>query len=126
MSKDIKKLKIPNVCFSLVGKDDKKKRRLKYKKQRIKRGFDDSELWSLTDTICNFIIPRLKRFIKVTYAHPGQFNNMEEWIEKLNKILLAFETITKDNGTRDWSEDDSKNINEGMQLFNEHFIGLWY
>jgi len=30
--------------------------------QRRKRGFDDSELWSLDDTIIRFTLPRLKAF----------------------------------------------------------------
>lgn len=51
---------IPNVCFSLIKQDDK--RWDKYEQQRIERGFDDSETWSLRDTIAKFIIPRLERY----------------------------------------------------------------
>ena len=60
---DIKYLGIPNICFSLTGKDDK--REIDFIKQRLERGFDDSETWSLRDTIALFILPRLKRYQEI-------------------------------------------------------------
>jgi len=56
---DVKYLGIPNICFSLTDKDDK--REIDFIKQRIERGFDDSETWSLRDSMALFILPRLKR-----------------------------------------------------------------
>ncbi len=56
---DIKHIGIPNICFSLTSNDDK--REVSYSEQRKERGFDDSETWSLSDTIANFIIPRLEK-----------------------------------------------------------------
>ena len=34
-------------------------------KQRLKRGFDDSETWSLCNTIVDFIVSRLERFQEI-------------------------------------------------------------
>ena len=45
MTKDPKYLGIPNICFSLT--EDTDRRESEYKEQRIQRGFDDSETWSL-------------------------------------------------------------------------------
>ena len=50
---DIKYLNIPNICFSLTEKDDEREE--KFIKQRIERGFDDSETWGLDHTIASFI-----------------------------------------------------------------------
>jgi len=63
-------LNLPNICFSLMkdyeGNDENSKKRThKYKKQRLERGFDDSETWSLDSTIVSFILPRLKRYFEV-------------------------------------------------------------
>lgn len=120
---DPKELKIPNICFSLTKENDKREE--KFKKQRIKRGFDDSETWSLRDTIGNFILPRLKRFKKVSQAHPGNMTH-EEWMEILNKMIKSFKLLTKDNGSFTLNKKEEKEFNEGMKLFNDHFLNLWW
>lgn len=51
---------IKNVNFSLIDNTDD--RWEDYKKQRLERGFDNSELWSLDSTIAEFVYPRLKAF----------------------------------------------------------------
>ena len=61
---DVKYIGVPNVCFSQTEKDDK--REIEFLKQRLERGFDDSETWSLSDTVGLFTLPRLKRFKEVT------------------------------------------------------------
>ena len=75
--KDIKYLGVPNVCFSLTNKDDDREE--KFSKQRIERGFDDSETWSLRDTIANFILPRLKAFNEITFSRPADLEDISEW-----------------------------------------------
>jgi hypothetical protein len=90
MNKDVKYMNIPNICFSLTDKDDK--REIEYKKQRIERGFDDSETWSLTDTICGFLIPRLKRFKECANVIP-ESTTREEWNVILDKMIFAFTHI---------------------------------
>ena len=106
---DIKYSKVPNICFSLTDENDD--REVEYSEQRKIRGFDDSETWSLTDTICRFIIPRLKRFKEVR-GTPSQLSE-EDWNIILDKMILAFELTTRENGIRIWSEEESKQIDEG-------------
>ena len=120
---DIKHLNIPNVCFSLTDSDDS--REIDYSKQRILRGFDDSETWSLTDTICNFIIPRLIRFKEISATIPRQLTE-DEWNLILDKMINAFQLTSKDNGSRIWTDDESNQIKEGLDLFREWFMGLWW
>ena len=119
---DIKYSKVPNICFSLTDENDD--REVEYSEQRKIRGFDDSETWSLTDTICRFIIPRLKRFKEVR-GTPSQLSE-EDWNIILDKMILAFELTTRENGIRIWSEEESKQIDEGLNLFREWFMALWW
>ena len=120
---DIKYLNIPNICFSLLSKGDD--REIEYSKQRIQRGFDDSETWSLTDTICRFILPRLSRFKECSQGIPHGLNQ-DDWYLILDKMILTFNLICRDNGIRIWSEHESKQIDEGLNLFKERFLALWW
>lgn len=121
--KDPKKLNIPNICFSLS--DDNDKREKKFSKQRIERGFDDSETWSLRDTIGKFILPRLKKFREITTICPIDMK-MNEWHEKLDKMIHAFELLTKDKGLFILNDKESKEFEEGMNLFHTLFMSLWW
>lgn len=110
---------LPNNCFSLVGelKDDDERREL-FKKQRLERGFDDTELWNLDCTILKFTLPRLKAFKETTNCHPGDVT-ADEWQEILGKIITLIENIL--NGTPMISEED-----EGFELLKKYFFSLWF
>jgi hypothetical protein len=118
---DIKYLGIPNVCFSLTGKDDK--RELEFTKQRIERGFDDSETWSLRDTIALFIIPRLERYEEIAKDF---LLRDEELINKINKFLEAMKLATRDDGACIFTEEESEKYEEGLKTFPEIFSTLWW
>lgn len=121
---DIKYLGIPNICFSLTDKADKREK--KFIKQRIKNGFDDSETWSLYSTIAQFIYPRLKRYKEVNNGTPmGLTEN--EWNDILDKMIFSFESIVND--TIDFTIDEKENYNkfeEGINLFAKYFLQLWW
>ena len=121
--KDIKYLGIPNICFSLTDSYDKREK--DFKKQRIERGFDDSETWSLTDTISNFIIPRLKRFKEINGGILCEMTS-EEWNLILDKIIRAFELSARDKGSRIWNKEEEKELDEGLDLFRQWFFALWW
>jgi len=117
---DIKYLGIPNICFSLTEKDDKRDK--KYSKQRIKRGFDDSETWSVGDTIINFAIPRLERYIEIV----KDFLEEKEFTEKCETVLKSFKLLSRDNGTRIFTDEERIIVDKGLKLFGEIFEGLWW
>jgi hypothetical protein len=121
---DPKYLGIPNICFSLTEKDDN--REPEYLKQRLKYGFDNSELWSLDSTIACFILPRLKRFRKIAVGtgHPARYEK-NEWSNIVDKIIEAFEILASDDSYISTDEQD-KIIDEGLKLFAENFRSLWY
>ena len=119
---DIKYSNIPNVCFSLSNKDDK--REVEFSKQRKERGFDDSELWSLRDTIANFIIPRLERFRDIEIIPYS--DNDKEYLNDVEKVISTFKIITRDNGSYIVTDEENELVKEGLEIFSEIFMTLWF
>ena len=104
-----------NINFSIT--DVSPDRAEEYKKQRIERGFDDTELWNLDTTILRFVLPRLKRFKECTIGFPPDFKTFEEWQECLEKMIINIEKIIN-------SEEDADY--EGFELFKKYFFNLWW
>lgn len=124
MKTDPKYIGVPNINFSVADKEDKRER--SYAKQRIKRGFDDSELWSLDCTIAQFILPRLIEFKKQTEGYPAHMAGESEWHENLEKMILAFKLVV--DGKLIVTHETSirfKKFDEGISLFKDHFLNLW-
>lgn len=120
---DIKYIDVPNICFSLTDENDDREE--KFKQQRIERGFDDSETWSLRDTIANFISPRLTVFRDKTVATPSNLEE-KEWHEILTKMIRAFDLVRREEGTFILTDDEQKEYEEGIELYNEYFMALWW
>lgn len=120
---DIKYINVPNICFSLTDKNDD--REPKYSEQRKTRGFDDSETWSLTDTIANFIIPRLERFDEVNIGYPPDLT-MRKWRNKIKSMIIAFKLIARDEGIRIYTPEEEKQIDKGLKNFRDYFMHLWW
>ena len=113
---------IPNVCFSLIDETDD--RWGEYTKQRLERGFDDSETWSLDGTISKFIYPRLKVFLEDTKhlsCHPAGID-FDEWISILERMVKGFELLSLDEVK---TNDEDVIIEEALDLFRKHFHSLW-
>ena len=69
-----------NINFSLARQLKNDDERLEtFKRQRIERGFDDTELWNLDTTLLKFLLPRLKEFKKQTNSYPSNVESFEEW-----------------------------------------------
>ncbi len=118
---DIKYLGIPNICFSLTNKDDDREK--EYRKQRIKRGFDNSETWSLGDTIANFIVPRLELYIELAsemIVIEGEFK------EGLESFLNAMKLLSRDCGIKIFTDEEKERVEKGLKAFPEIFYGLWW
>lgn len=114
---DPKYLNIPNICFSLTDKNDSREK--EFIKQRQLRGFDDSETWSLVNSISGFIIPRLERFLEIT-------DNKNEFTTDCELFLSALKLIQRDNGCWIFTEEEQKIVNDGIDVFPKIFMGLWW
>ena len=113
---------IPNVCFSLIDETDD--RWGEYTKQRLERGFDDSETWSLDGTISKFIYPRLKVFLEDTKhlsCHPVGID-FDEWVSIIERMVKGFELLSSDEVK---TNDEYVIIEEALDLFRKHFHSLW-
>lgn len=103
--------------------------------QRRTRGFDERETWCLTTTILELALPRLKAFPQGDQA-PGSFIFNEDGSEKpieevcdtwdtaLNKMIRAMEIWLKHDGHP--PAELEAEVEEGMDLFFEHFFDLWW
>jgi hypothetical protein len=118
---DIKYLGIPNICFSLTDKDDK--REVEFSKQRMERGFDDSETWSLRDTIGNFMIPRLERYEEIA---KGFLKREPEMVVEIESLLNAMKLIARDKGSCIFTDEEQKQVEEGLNNFPKVFMSLWW
>jgi hypothetical protein len=108
-----------SLCKQLPKKD---KRQARWKKQRKKRGFDDTELWNLNTTIATFILPRLKAFRKGSHGYPYALKNVEAWNKILDQMIEGFEQYVQD----DINKIDYEKTNKALDLFSEWFNALWY
>lgn len=109
--------------------------RIEYKRQRLERGFDDTELWNLDYTFAKFVLPRLKRFKEVNQGYPSSIT-YEVWDEYLDKMIYAFENIDYDDKSYDGVEwynmpQEARDavvdkVNEGLDLFRKHYFSLWW
>lgn len=101
-----------------------KKRSFRFLQQRLTRGWDDSETWSLDYSLAKLILPRLKRFRQITIATPGYLEEAE-WQEKLDKMIAAFEFGASEER---WSAgpEEYKKHEEGLKLFAEYYWALWW
>ena len=113
---------IPNVCFSIIDENDTKWDI--FEKQRLKRGFDDSEVWNFDATIARFIYPRLLVFIDDVISnqcHPVELT-FDSWVDILKEISEGFKLMSQDN---EKSDDEDKIIEKALDLFRKYFHSLW-
>lgn len=115
---DPKYINVPNICFSLTKKHDTREE--EFSEQRIKRGFDDSETWALTDTFCNFMIPRLERYIEIINETEGN----SKFLKKCKKLLKALTLISRDSGSQLFNKNEKKIIKNGLKVFPKIFLNL--
>ena len=110
--------KMENVNFSTIDINDSNWNI--YEKQRLERGFDDSELWCLNNTTSSFILPRLKAFKEKHFSTPENMTS-DEWDNILERIIIAFEIVRKDDPT----EEEMYKMECGLKLFARYLKNMW-
>jgi hypothetical protein len=106
------------------------KRYKKYLSQLKKQGFSDSETWALDSVICQFTLPRLKRFREINGGYPTGLSD-EKWNVILDKMIFALDwSLTCEDKCVTLSPDEQEkmwvNFEEGMSLFAKYFRHLWW
>ena len=92
--------------------------------QRLTRGWDDSETYSLDHSLGKIIAPRLRRFQELNNGFPDGMSE-QEWNDNLDKMIAAFEFAGSDRRWLAGNEEFEKH-QEGLKLFAEHYYGLWW
>jgi len=93
-------------------------------RQRLTRGFDDRELWSLDNTIATFVAPRLAAFRAMTIAYPGHgdADTPEKWDAILARMQRALDLYAL--GSWEMTGDEYKEADD-IRLLGEWFGALW-
>lgn len=99
-------------------------REFKFFWQRLTRGYDDSETWSLCVEHAKWMAPRLKRFIEIHNGHPCHLD-ADGWNNVLNDMLYSFDKIAKDD-IDDLTEEENNKIYEGLKQFSVWYMDLWW
>lgn len=119
---DPKELNIPNVNYSMEKEIDiYEEKAERFKKQRLSRGYDDSEWYDLYYTIAKFIRPRLETFRENTVSYPLGLT-ADRWDRMLNQMIKAFSLVEEN------SVETKKQVNTvkvGLKLFSLYFLDLW-
>ena len=121
--------------------------------QRGTRGWSDYDLWDFDTHLANIIVSGLKAYkvrsmgipgsLAYKYAkdpeHPELWDHddseraVQAWDEIVDKIILGFEVIIKDewwsekndDGTYKYLDEESPEVKEGLDLFREYFGAFW-
>lgn len=105
--------------------------------KRSKRYVDD--VWDLDHSIAKYVLPRLIKYKAIMIGHPilpefyskediyfenkeSQDKNVKEWNIILDKMILAFRLMVKEDFLND---EQNKQVNEGLLLFGKHLRALW-
>ena len=104
--------------------DLSKVRGLKFFLQRIIRGWDDSDTWSLDTEIAKFALPRLRRWRKLgMHTTPNDILTAEEWNDILNEIEWLLDCAANFSYPAD--KEGNKRTERACRLFGKYFPALW-
>lgn len=119
-----KRVKKINKQRKEMMQESDKKYAKKYKKFKKKYGFDFRDCWNLDISIAYYVLPRLIYLRAKGCGYPCEFDSVEPWNEILDKIIVAFTYMTKDDFFT--VNSHSKEIDEGLDLFRKYFFDFWY
>ena len=86
-------------------------RAIKWGWQRAIRGYSDYDTWDLDIYYSRMMIASLSQFRAETMGYPGYMENIEEWYEILDKIILLLKQSNEDepleekNELAEWYEE---------------------
>lgn len=125
---------------------------IKWKIQRMNRGYSDCDVFGFDYYLSEIILGGLKQLRKRTCGFPGNLSNINEWYSILDEMIFAWE-VNYNILDKDWLYTDSTKYNtannidmrkrwkkfgyamtkteckkyeRGLVLFKEYFFSLWY
>ena len=107
--------------WRLSGKDAKK-RRAKFRRQRITRGFSDWDWWDLDYFLCNLLAKSLRHYATHTIGWSMNLaSTFEEYQERILHLADMFEEMANWEETHNPTEEDIKN---GLNWYKENSAKL--
>src|ERR1019366_2702358 len=100
-----------------MSEDDK--RQGAWAKQRISRGFDNTELWNLDIAFAKLMLPRVKEFVE--YAPP--YFEQKSWRRDMTLIINGLELIA--SGECVFNQKQEKTIRLGLKSFIRNIRSMW-
>jgi len=100
---------------------EKDSRKDGYLKVKERTGVSPDECWELGYSLACFMVPRLEMFIMDAVGFPCDMGSEENWKKALRKMLYAFRRIRDEKCL-----DDDPKFDEGIGLFKEYMLSLWY
>jgi len=100
------------------------KREVKFLYQRLTRGWDDGETFSLDYSLAKLIAPRLRKFSEIRRGYPSDMTD-KEWQIILDKMIAAFE-FAGSEASWDAPPSEFEKHQEGINLFAKFFHSLWW
>lgn len=128
------------IWYRVLGRLEDFPLEVKWKLQRITRGYSDSDLWSLDHFLVEKIRTPLKAFVKMECESgmtlPSDFStDPAAWLEVLQKMEYAFDSVWLEdhdfdnrkqrNMNSDQLVEHEKKVQEGFELFGKYFRSLW-
>ena len=126
-------------------------RYLKYRRQRIRRGFADCDVWNLDDYILKVLADGLREFVKQTNCYPDNlFPTFEAWRDHLTLIADDLDWIKVDATDNEYwndkilekecseeehkwferikeiEDEKRKHILKGLHAFAEVYDDIWW
>lgn len=97
---------------------------IKFFFQRVFRGWDDRETWDLEYEFLKWILPRLKRYAKISLTYPREYT-IKGWEMFLDEIIKRTENvIVKYKNMRDLSLDEQEELykekTKVAQILSDH------
>lgn len=92
------------------------------KEWSYKHDFPIGEVCGTYHVLAKLIVPRLKSFkaLEKNGSAPG-FHDISEWNKAIHKMIDAFELL---EDTKALSDEENKNVAEGLTLFCKYFRNL--
>ena len=88
-----------------------------------KHDYPIEEVWNTDNVLAQFIAPRLLAFKELDkHGYPPECKDMREWNNIIQKMIDAFELMKYVHTP---SPDESKTIEQGLDLFRKYYRNLW-
>lgn len=119
-----------NLKKEALSSGAKDKRRKRWIKQRIKRGYSDRDIWSFDNFLAQVIADGVRQIAQIGGYPLGFENDPDKWGETLNFIADQFEWYAKEQftvgkGFQDKVNDVNGDFHKAWVLLEENFGGLW-